>query len=98
LKKYLVNLLIADYNEITLQHKDNNMIRFKTKTDNTGKNGNEAFHIVAEASLDLMQDHWTRTQTILGLSIRRSYKTLKGAEKSLKQGEVVVMEKPIGIQ
>lgn len=73
------------------------MIRFKTKADNKGKDGNEAFHIVSEASLDLIQNEWFKTQTILGISIRRSYKTLRGAEKSLKHGEVVVMEKPMGI-
>jgi hypothetical protein len=73
------------------------MIRFKTKTDNTGKNGNEVYHIVSENSLDLIQYHWVNTQTILGLSIRRSYKTLRGAEKSLKQGEKIILEKPIGL-
>jgi hypothetical protein len=78
-------------------NKGRKMIRFKTKADNKGKDGNEAFHVVSEASLDLIQDHWLKTQTILGVSIRRSYKTLRGAENSLKQGEVMVMEKPMGI-
>ena len=73
------------------------MIRFKTKTDNTGKNGNEVYHIVAETSLDIIQDYWIKNSMILGIMVRRSYKTLKGAEKSLKQGERVVLEKPIGL-
>jgi hypothetical protein len=73
------------------------MIRFKTKTDNVGKNGNEAFHIVAETSLDVIQDYWTKNALILGTMVRRSYKTFKGAQKSLKQGEVMVMEKPMGL-
>jgi hypothetical protein len=85
------------YNDGISRTKGDQMIRFKTKTDNAGKNGNEAFHIVAEASLDLIQDHWLKTQTILGVSIRRSYKTFKGAQKSIKQGEVMVMEKPMGL-
>lgn len=72
------------------------MIRFKTKTDNTGKNGNEVFHIVSKNSLDVIQKFWVENNLILGIMIRRSYKTLRGAEKSLKQGEVIVMEKPIG--
>lgn len=73
------------------------MIRFKTKTDNTGKNGGEVYHIVANASLDAIQAHWIKEQVILGFMIRKTYKTLIGAQKALKQGETIVLEKPMGL-
>lgn len=67
------------------------MVRFKTNSD-----GNEVYHIVATRSLDVIQDHWIKTNTILGIMIRKSYKTLNGASKALKEGETIVVEKPMG--
>lgn len=74
------------------------MIRFKTKTDNTGKNGGEVYHVVATASLDAIQAHWMKEQVIVGFMIRKTYKTLVGANKALKQGETIVLEKPMGLK
>lgn len=73
------------------------MIRFKTKTDNTGKNGSEVYHIVAISSLDTIQAHWIKEQVIPGFMVRKTYKTLVGANKALKQGETIVLEKPMGL-
>jgi hypothetical protein len=73
------------------------MVRFKTKADNKGKEGNEVYHIVATRSLDVIQDHWTKTNTILGVMIRKTYKTLNGATKGVKEGETIILEKPMGI-
>jgi hypothetical protein len=73
------------------------MIRFKTKTDNTGKNGGEVYHVVATSSLDVIQAHWIKEQVIVGFMIKKTYKTLRGAEKAIKEGESVVWEKPMGL-
>lgn len=73
------------------------MIRFKTKADSTGKNGGEVYHIVATSSLDIIQAHWIEEKVITGFLIRKTYKTLRGAENALKEGESVVWEKPMGL-
>lgn len=73
------------------------MVRFKTKTDNNGKNGGEVYHIVATSSLDAIQAHWLKERVILGVMIRKTYKTLTGADKALKNDETIVLEKPMGL-
>ena len=65
------------------------MVRFKTNS-----NGNEVYHIVATRSLDVIQDHWIKTNTILGIMIRKSYKTLNGASKAVKDKLEVAIGSP----
>lgn len=73
------------------------MIRFKTKADSSGRNGGEVYHIVATSSLDAIQAHWMKEQVIVGFMVRKTYKTLVGANKALKDGETIVLEKPMGL-
>jgi hypothetical protein len=67
------------------------MIRYKTK-----KQGQDAYHIVKLVVMPYVQSYWAHNNAIPADIIVKTYKTQRGAEKGLKDGEVVVWEKAMG--
>jgi hypothetical protein len=64
------------------------MVRFKTNNVKS-----DVFHIVNTKSMDIIQWHYNGKQEILGIYVKKTYKTLKGAMKGVKECETIVWEK-----
>lgn len=63
------------------------MIRYKTNATK------DLFHIVPMALMDAVQASYLASKGINKAYVMKTYKTLKGAQKAVKAGYVIVWEK-----